>query len=85
MHEEHKRYVNNDKMRADVLEKDATRCINCVAHDAAEFNEEKLNDMEKEVKVISESSKFLSFCEIIKRLSPHRHLLKDRMRDKTVS
>jgi hypothetical protein len=37
------------------------------------------------VKVVGESSKSLLFREMIRRLSPHRRSLKDRMRDKKIS
>ena len=68
-----------------MLEKDTTRRMNSDANDVAELNEEKSKDRQKEVKVVSESLRFLSFREIIKGLSPHRCYLKDQMKDKTVS
>ena len=37
---EQKRYVKNDKRRADVLEKDATRCMNGEANNAIDLNED---------------------------------------------
>jgi hypothetical protein len=49
-----------------VQEKDTTRCINSEADDGTELSEEKSNDMEKDVKVIGESLRFLSFCERMK-------------------
>ena len=49
------------------------------------LNEEKLNDMEKEVKVVCESLRSLSFYKRMRTLSPHRRSLKDRMRDEMVS
>jgi hypothetical protein len=60
-----------------VVEKDATRCMNSDAGDATKLNEGKSNDMEKEVKVVGESSRPLSFCERMKELSPHCRPLKD--------
>ena len=53
--------------------------------DIVDLNEDKLIDAEEEVKVVGESSRFLLFCERMKRLLLHRRPLKDRMKDKTVS
>ena len=61
MQEEQKRYAKNDKRRADVLEKDATRCINSEANDAADLNEDKLIDTKQEVKVVGKSLRYVSF------------------------
>ena len=44
MQEEQKQYTKNDKRRADVQEKDATRCMNSEANDAADLNEDKSID-----------------------------------------
>ena len=85
MEEEHKRNAKNDKSRVDVLEKDVIRCMNDEADDAVDLNEEKSIDTEEEVKVVGKSLRSLSLCERMKRLSPHRRPLKDRMEDKTVS
>ena len=46
MQEEQKQYAKNDKRRANMLENDATRCMNSEADDACELNEEKSNDRE---------------------------------------
>ena len=70
--EEQKRSAKNNKRRADVPEKDV------------DLNEDKSIETE-EVKVVGESSKSLLFRERMKGLLPHRHPLKDRMRDKIVS
>ena len=48
-----------------------------------DLNEDKSIETD-EVKVVGESSKSLLFCERMKGLSPHRHPLKDQMREKTV-
>jgi hypothetical protein len=85
MHKEQKQYTKNKKRRADVLDKDATRCMNSEADDAIDLNEKKSNDRQKEVKVVGESSRSFSFRERMKGLSLHRRPLKERMRDKTVS
>lgn len=77
MQEEYKQYVKNEKRRADVLEKDATRCMNNEADDAAKLNEYKSNDKEKDVKVVGESSRSLSFRKRMKGLSSHSHPLKE--------
>ena len=85
MKEEHKQSTKNDKRRADVEDKDVTRCMNSKANDAADLNEDKSIDTEQNVKVVGEFSRSLSFRKRMKGLSPHRRPLKDRMRDKTVS
>jgi hypothetical protein len=54
------------KKKTDVLEENATRCMNTDADDGGDFNEEKSNNMEKEVKVVDESSTSLLFRERIK-------------------
>jgi hypothetical protein len=61
-----------------VLDNDATRCMNNEADDAANLNEEKSNDNEKEVRVVGKLLRSLSFCERMKGLSPHRRPLKKR-------
>ena len=50
-----------------------------------DLDEDKSIETEEEVKVVGESLKSLSFCEMMRGLSPHRRPLKDRLRDKTVS
>jgi len=50
-----------------------------------DLDEDKSIKTEQEMKVVGESSKSLLFCERMRGLSPHRHPLKDRMRDKTIS
>ena len=79
MQDKRKQYEKNQKKRADVLKEDVD-----VIEDA-NLNEEKVKDMEKEVKVVSKSSRFLLFRERMRGLSPHYRSLKDRMRNKTVS
>ena len=59
--------------------------MNNEADDAANLNEQKSINTKKEVNVIGKSSKSLLFYKKMKGLSWHRHSLKDRMRDKTVS
>ena len=47
-------------------------------------NDDNSEDVE-EVNIVVESSKTLSFHEKMKRLSPHRLPLKERMKDRTIS
>ena len=51
--------------------------MNSEVHDTADLNEDKSIDTEKEVKVVGESSKSLSFRESMKGLSSHCRPLKD--------
>ena len=71
-------------MRADMLEKDATRCVDYEGDDAVILSDNKLYDTEDEVKMVGESSRSLSFCEMMKRFSPHHCPLKDQMKDETI-
>jgi hypothetical protein len=61
-----------------VLEKDAD------VNENVDLNEEKTTNMKDEVKVVDASSRPLWFRKRMKGLLPHRHPLKDRIRDKTV-
>ena len=63
----------NEKRQTHVPEKDD------------DLDEDKPNETEQEVKVVGESSKSLSFCKRMRGLLPHHRLLKDRLRDKTIS
>jgi hypothetical protein len=47
-------------------EKDVTRCMNNEANDAVDFKVDKSIDTEQGVRVVGESSRFLSFCERMK-------------------
>ena len=49
------------------------------------MNEEKTTNMDDEVNGVRESSRSLSFCKRMRELAPHHLLLKDRLKDKTVS
>ena len=77
MQEKPKQYAKNDKRQADVLEKDTVRCMNDEANHAVVLNEDKLIESEEEVKVVGKSSRSLSVCERMERLSPHCRPLKD--------
>ena len=48
-------------------------------------NEEKSNDVEQVVEPMAEATKVFSFHERMKRLSPHRLPLKERMKDRTIN
>ena len=47
--------------------------------------EKESNDKEQEVKDVADPPRTLSFCEKIKKLSPHCLPLKERMKDCTIS
>ena len=47
--------------------------------------ERESNDVEQEVEPKVEIPKILSFCERMKKLSPHRLPLKEWMKDRTIS
>ena len=73
----------NIKMRADVIEKDATRCLDREADEAVNLSVDKSINVEDE-NVAAKSLKFLVFCDRMKRLSPHCHPLKEQMKDQMV-
>jgi hypothetical protein len=54
-------------------------------NEEVDLNEDKTTNMMDKVKVVGESLRSLSFHETMGELSPHRRLLKDRKRNKTVS
>ena len=79
-----------------VVEKDPTKYVDGDVDDVVDLNADipwKTNDVDveensidmEEVKIALESSRTLSFCERMKRLSPHRLPLKERMKDRTIS
>ena len=47
--------------------------------------EEESNGEEQEVKDVADPPRTLSFCEKMKKMSPHCLLLKERMKDCTIS
>ena len=81
MEEKRQQYAKNDKMRADVLEMDATWCMDGEEDDVVDLNIDKLIDVEEEVKVVGKSSRSLTFCDRMKRLSLHHCPLKERMKN----
>ena len=48
-------------------------------------NEEESNNVEQGPEPMAKLPKVLSFCERMKRMSPHRLLLKKRMKDQTTN
>ena len=48
-------------------------------------NDEESNDVEQGIEPMAELTEVLSFCERMKRLSPHRLPLKERMKEQTIS
>ena len=64
-----------------MLEKDATRCVDGEAENMGDLSDDKSFDVKKEIKVVDESSRSLSFYKRMKKLSPYRCSLKDRMKD----
>ena len=71
-------------MRADMLEKDALRCIDREADDAVDLNSDKSIDIEKEVNVVAQSLKSSSFCDTMRTLSPYQRSLKEQIKDQMV-
>ena len=67
-----------DKLRADVLENNATMCVD------GEENDAESSNVEEEFKVLGKSSRSLSFCERMRILSPHHCPVRDEMKDKMV-
>ena len=94
--EERQRYVDKFKMKADMVEKDSTNCLDRDANDAIDLSADilwKINEVDgednsidvEEVEIAMESSKTLSFREKMKTLSLHCLPLKERMKDRTIS
>ena len=75
----------NKKWRADVQEKTSTKSMNNKSNSAFSLNVDNLMNTKQRVKVVDKSSRLMMFGERMKKLSPHRHLLKRRMRENTVS
>ena len=94
--EERQRYADKFKMKKNVVQKDSRNCVDRDADDAVDLSADipwKINDVDsddnsedvEEVNIAVESSKTLSFHERMRRLSPHRPPLKERMKDRTIS
>jgi hypothetical protein len=78
------------------VEKDLTKCVDGNPNDVVDLSADILQkpddvDMEdnsidiEEVKVTGESSRTLPFCKKMKGLSPHWLLLKEQMKERTIS
>ena len=84
-------------MRPEKVQKRSEAIVECEMFDAVDLSsdipwtltktddDEESNDVEQGTKPMAELTKDLSFCERMKRLSPHRLPLKERMKDRTIS
>ena len=81
--QEQQRYADKFKMKKDVVQKDSRNYVDRDSDDAVDLSADipwKINDMDsddnskdvEEVNIGMESSKTLSFCERMRRSSPHR-------------
>ena len=95
--EDRQRYLKRIKMRLEKVQKMSEATIECKMFDAGNLsldilwmitemdNDEESKDVEQGTEPMAELTKVLSFCERMKRLSPHRLSLKERMKDRTIS
>ena len=95
--EDRQRHVKRIKMRSEKVQKRSEAIVECEMFDAVDLSsdipwtltktddDEESNDMEQGTKPMAELTEDLSFCERMKRLSPHRLPLKERMKDRTIS
>ena len=83
-------------MKKDVVQKNSRNCVDRDTDDPVDLSADipwKINDVDsdnnskhvEEVNIAVESSKTLSFREKMRRLSPHRLPLKERMKDRAIS
>ena len=84
-------------MRADQVQEHMESTVGCEVEDVIHLSadivwtqiemdsEEESNGEDEEVKDVADPSRALSFREKMKRLSPHRLPLKERMKDCTIS
>ena len=84
-------------MRPEKVQKRSKATIECEMFDAIDLSldiswtltetddDEESNDVEQGTKPMAELTEVLSFCERMKRLSPHRLPLEERMKDRTIS
>lgn len=84
MEEEWQQYAKNNKIQTDVLEKNATKWVDVEANDAINLSVHKSINVEEKIKMIAKSLRSTLFREMKKRLSPHRHPLKNRVKDWTI-
>ena len=95
--EEQQQYAERLRMRADRVQEQMESTTGCKVEDVIDLRadivwtqiemdgEEESNGEDEEVKDVADPSRALSFCEKMKRLSPHRLPLKERMKDCTIS
>ena len=95
--EDRQRYVKRIKMRLGKVQKRSEAIVECEMFDAVDLSsdipwtltktddDEESNDVEQGTKPMAELTEHLSFRERMKRLSPHRLPLKERMKDRTIS
>ena len=94
---EQQQYAERLRMRADRVQEQMEYTIGCKVEDVIDLStdivwtqiemdgEEESNGEDEEVKDVADPSRALSFHEKMKRLSPHRLPLKERMKDRTIS
>ena len=95
--EDRQRYVERIKMRLEKVLKRSEAIVECEMFDATDLSldipwpltetddDEESNDVEQGTKPMAELTEDLSFHERMKRLSPHRLPLKERMKDQTIN
>ena len=95
--EEQQQYAERLRMRVNRIQEQMESTIGCKVEDVIDLSadivwiqiemdsEEESNGEDEEVKDVADPSRALSFCEKMKRLSPHRLLLKERKKDHTIS
>ena len=84
-------------MRPEKVQKRSEAAVECEMFDAVDLstdipwmitemdNEEESKDVEQGTEPMAKLTKALSFSEMMKRLSPHRLPLKERMKDRTIN
>ena len=89
--EEQQQYVEQVRMRVDRVQQQVDALVQCEVDDVIDLSvdiawtpikmdgKEESNDEDREVEGVLEPPRTLSFCEKMKRLSPHCLLLKERI------
>ena len=95
--EDRQQHVKRIKMRPEKVQKRSEAIVECEMFDAVDLSsdipwtltktddDDESNDVEQRTKPMAGLTKDLSFRERMKRLSPHRLPLKERMKDRTIS
>ena len=95
--EDRQQYVERVKMRPEKVQKRSEAAVECEMFDAVDLSidipwtitemddGEELKDVEQRTEPMAMLTKDLLFCERMKRLSPHRLPLKERMKDQTIN